>query len=418
MRVLATAKIEVVAPEGGESILIQFIKLYRDAVQYIVDGIWLLNDVPSEEKLHKMFYNELRRLGFRAHHASEIYKRGREVVEGAKRNRGSKPVLKKLTARIHPLDYRVDFSSKTLRIAVLNSEWVGLRLKWYKYLDKYLDGSWRPGEILVSCRNGKILVYITFHRDVKPIDFRAVMGIDINFNNVTYTVIDLNSNLVSIGVIPFKGLERALHLKKLSEELQKRYPNSWRFLKWVRGVRGRWLSKARNILVDSAHRASKKLVDIAKEYRALIVFEDLDRLKENSKHCYKLSWEKSLWCYKRIQMFTEYKAMVNGVKTVYVNPFKTSRRSPNGERLSFINYRYVMLGNVITSRDVIASWNIALRGLKKLKRVRGSWVKLSPDSPRNEAMKTRANGGIPGQEKYIHKYLRLIENNCLGETLT
>jgi len=58
MRVLATAKIEAVAPERGESILLQFLKLYRDAVQYIVDGIWFLGDTPSEEKLHKMFYSE------------------------------------------------------------------------------------------------------------------------------------------------------------------------------------------------------------------------------------------------------------------------------------------------------------------------------------------------------------------------
>ncbi len=129
MRVLATAKVEAVAPEGGEALLIQFIKMYRDAAQYIVDGIWLLNDVPSEKSLHKMFYSELRRQGFRAHHVSEIYKRAKEVVEGAKRNNGSKPVLKKLTARIHPLDYKVDFSAKTLRIAVLNNQWVELRLK-------------------------------------------------------------------------------------------------------------------------------------------------------------------------------------------------------------------------------------------------------------------------------------------------
>jgi len=63
MRVLATAKIEAAAPKGGETLLHQFLKLYRDAVQYIVDGIWLLDNIPSEEKLHKMFYNELRRLG-------------------------------------------------------------------------------------------------------------------------------------------------------------------------------------------------------------------------------------------------------------------------------------------------------------------------------------------------------------------
>ncbi|MCC6055380.1 MAG: IS200/IS605 family accessory protein TnpB-related protein [Desulfurococcaceae archaeon] len=405
MRVLATARVEAAAPEGGEALLIQFIKMYRDAVQCVVNRIWSLDDVPSEEKLHKMFYSELRRLGFRAHHVSEIYKRAREVVEGAKKNKGSKPVLKKLTARIHPLDYKIDFNAKTLRIAVLNDEWVELKLKWYNYLDKYLDGSWRPGEILVSYRNGKILVYITFHKDVKPIDSRAVMGVDINFSNITYTVIDLNSNLITIGVIPFKGLERALHLKKLAEDLQKRFSRSWWFLKWVRGVRGRWLNKARNILIDSAHRASKRLAEIAKEYNALIVFEDFEKLKENSNNNHKLSWEKSLWCYKRIQMFVEYKAAFHGIKTVYVNPAKTSRKSPNGKKLRFINYRYVELGGVVTSRDVIASWNIALRGLKKLKRMRGSRVKLSPDSPANEGMRTRPNAGNPEAKT---KYSQLI----------
>jgi putative transposase len=399
MRVLATAKIEAAAPKGGEAPLIQFLKAYRDAVQYIVDGIWFLNDVPSEEKLHKMFYSELKRLGFRAHHVSEIYKRAREVVEATKKNRGSKPILKKLTARIHPLDYKIDFSTKTLRIAVLNNEWVELKLKWYNYLNKYLDGSWRPGEILISYRNNKIFVYITFHKDVELTTPRAVMGIDINFSNITYTVIDLNGSLVSIGVIPFKGLERALHLKKLAEDLQKRFSRSWWFLKWVGRVRGRWLNRARNILIDSAHGLSKRLMEIAKEYKALIVFEDLNKLKENGNNNYKLSWGKSLWCYRRVQMFTEYKAMVYGIKTVYVNPAKTSKKSPNGKKLKFINYRYVELGNIVTSRDVVASWNMALRGLKKLKRMRGSRVKLSPDSPRNEAMKTRAKRGNPEARK-------------------
>jgi transposase len=98
-------------------------------------------------------------------------------------------------------------------------------------------------------------------------------------------------------------------------------------------------------------------------------------------------------------MFTEYKAVFHGIKTVYVNPFKTSRKSPNGKKLSFINYRYAMLGNVITSRDVIASWNIALRGLKKLKRMRGSRVMLSPDSPADEGVRTRPNAGNPKARK-------------------
>jgi putative transposase len=299
MRVLATARVEAVAPERSET-LIQFLKMYRDAVQYIVNNIWSLKKTPSTKQLHKMFYNELRKLGFRAHHVSEIYKRAKEVVEATKKNNGSKPILKKLTARIHPLDYKIDFNAKVLRVAVSNNEWVELKLKWYKYLDKYLDGFWSVGEIQVSYRDDKIFVYITFIKDAVLRGLKAVMGVDINFNNVTYTVIDLNGNLITMGVIPFKGLGKALHLKRLAEELQRRYPKSWRFLKWVRRVRARWLRRARNILNDSSHYIAKKVVNIAKECNALIVLEDLEKLKEKANGD-KLSWEAQMWCYRRVQ---------------------------------------------------------------------------------------------------------------------
>ena len=58
------------------------------------------------------------------------------VIEATKRNNGSKLVLKKLTIRIHQLDYRIDFNVKTPKIAVLNGQWVELKLRWCNYLDK------------------------------------------------------------------------------------------------------------------------------------------------------------------------------------------------------------------------------------------------------------------------------------------
>ena len=63
VRVRATVRVEAVAPEGGEGLLLEFLKAYRDAVQYIVDGIWGLEEVPSRRKLHKVFYGKLRKLG-------------------------------------------------------------------------------------------------------------------------------------------------------------------------------------------------------------------------------------------------------------------------------------------------------------------------------------------------------------------
>jgi len=406
VRATVTARVEAVTPKGDEGLLVEFLRTYRESVQLVVDEIWGLSEAPSWTELHTMFYSRLIRMGFRAHHVSEIYKRAKEVVESTKKNNGSKPILKKLTARIHTLDYRLDLNTKTIKIAVLHGKWIELKLEWYSYLNKYLDGSWKPGEIIVSYRHGRFYVYITFHRDVVFREPRVVMGVDINFNNITYTIINLNSELVSIGVIPFKGLKRALHLRKLAEELQKKHSRNWRFLKWARRIRARWLGKAKSILVDSAHRVSKKLVEIAREYNAVIVFEDLEEIKRNNNGGKRFSWMKPMWCYRRIQEYTEYKALLDGIKTIYVNPAKTSKKAPNGKKIKFINYRFLQLGEVVTTRDVVASWNLALKGLK---RMRGFWVKWSPDSPRSEAVKPRAKRGNPEAEKYpklftaIHK---------------
>ena len=104
-------------PEGSYDHLLEFLRLYRDAVQIVVNRIWSINKKLSRRKLHRLFYSDLVSMGFRAHHVSEIYKRAKEVVESTRKNNGSKPVLKKLTARIHTLDYRLDLNKKTIKMA-------------------------------------------------------------------------------------------------------------------------------------------------------------------------------------------------------------------------------------------------------------------------------------------------------------
>ena len=173
----------------------------------------------------------------------------------------------------------------------------------------------------------------------------------------------------------------------------------------ARRIRAMWLSRARSILVDTAHRVSKKLIEVAREYNAVIVFEDLDKLRGNNNGGRRLSWMKPLWCYQRIQEYTEYKALLEGIKTIYVNPAKTSKKPPNSKKLKFINYRFVQLGEIITTRDVVASWNLALRGLK---RMRGLGVTWSPNSPRSEAVKTRAKRGNPEAKTTHSKLITVI----------
>ena len=424
MRARATARVEVVAPERGEG-LIEFLKAYRDAVQEIVNELWRLRKTLSKATLHEIYYERLRARGFRAHHVSEIYKRAREVVGATKSNGGSRPLLRRLTARIHPLDYKIDLKAKALRLAILNDKWVELKLKWYDYLDKYLDGSWRLGEVLVSYKHDKVFAYLTFSREVQLREPKAVMGVDLNFDNATCTIVDLDGNLITIYPSPYRGLKRALHLKKLAERLQKEHSKSWRSQKWIRRARAKWLRRAKSILIDSAHYLAKRLVKIAEEYEACIAFEGLEKVKEDGNRDGDLAWEVQLWCYRRVQGFAKCKALVRGLRTVLVNLRNTSRQSPNSKPLKplkFLDYKIVELGGVVNSRDVIASWNIALRGLKKLRqehvevkserRMRGFRVTWSPDGLASEGVRARPDARNPGAVKLFTN----IRTDCLGRT--
>jgi putative transposase len=72
-------------PEGSYDKLLEFLKLYRDAIQIIVDRIWSIDEKLSKKKLHRLFYSDLMRLGFRAHHAKEIYINAKSLMESAKK---------------------------------------------------------------------------------------------------------------------------------------------------------------------------------------------------------------------------------------------------------------------------------------------------------------------------------------------
>ena len=260
-----------------------------------------------------------------------------------------------------------------MRIVVLNNEWIELKLQWYKHLDRYFNGEWKLKEILVSYRNDEVWVYFAFERKVVLRQPRAVMGVDINFNNITYTIVDTEGKLVTMGTIPFNGLKSALARKIIAEKMQKLYPKKWRYVKGIREAISKHERRARNILNDSCHYVSRRIVEMAKEYDALIVLEDLSKLRSRFNGSRRFNRKLSLWAYRKIHSFIHYKALIEEISAVYVNPRNTSKTSPIGGELEFINYRWVKLpsGYIIT-RDLVASWNLALKGLKLLTRDVGS----------------------------------------------
>jgi putative transposase len=112
-------------PEGSCDHLLELLRLYRDAVQSVVDRVWDLNTELSKKKLHRLFYSNLVRLGLRAHHAKEVYVYAKESTKG---NSGRKPVLRKLSARVDKYDYKLDLDNMTLILKLHSNYEVKLKL--------------------------------------------------------------------------------------------------------------------------------------------------------------------------------------------------------------------------------------------------------------------------------------------------
>jgi putative transposase len=159
-------------PEGSYDKLLEFLKLYRDAVQIIVDRIWGINEKLSWKKLHRLFYSDLMRLGFRAHHTKEIYVNAKSLMESAESNNGRKPILRKLSARIDKYDYKLDLNNMTLTLKLHNGYEARLRLIASRERVEKFRG-WSNYELVVKYEDGEFWVSIYFKRIVKSLNPRT-----------------------------------------------------------------------------------------------------------------------------------------------------------------------------------------------------------------------------------------------------
>jgi putative transposase len=356
-------------PEGSCDHLLDFLRLYRDAVQSVVDRVWGTNEKLSKKRLHRLFYNDLVSLGFRAHHAKEVYLYARSLVESAKGNGGRKPVLRRLSARIDRYDYRLDLGNMTLTLKLHNGYEVKLRLVTSRERVERFRG-WSNYELVVKYDGRGFWVSIYFRRVVRPLEPKTVMAIDLNFDNVTLAVFTLSGRLVKLK--RFKTPHRRILTHRIwIERIQGRYPRSWRFTKGIREAIERHSERIKNISWDYSHKLGDLVAELALKHSSLIVLEDLDELRENSKRGRRFNKRLGLWFYSRIQFCVEYEARERGLEIVKVNPRGTSSKCPKcGGRL--VEYRYRVLRcrrcSFIGDRDVIAIANLYRRYVSKYSR--------------------------------------------------
>jgi putative transposase len=188
-----------------------------------------------------MFYNILRSYGFRAHVAKNIYDHALALVKAVMECNGSKPTLKRLSARLDYQDVRVELDKGVVRI-IIRDKWYILRLKHRKeYIESFRNLRWK--EVHVKYVNGKLFVSIVFEFCYKPYIPRGIIALDINLRTITA----YDGSKVRRYRAKFVD---ALGKRKRVEDLMRRYPERWRFNENILSKVKALHRKSRNIVTD------------------------------------------------------------------------------------------------------------------------------------------------------------------------
>ncbi|ADM27670.1 transposase, IS605 OrfB family [Ignisphaera aggregans DSM 17230] len=381
--------------EGDLEDLLWDLVIYRYVLQRVIDVLWDLDVVPEKSQIHQMFYNMLRGYGFRAHVARNIYSTAIALVESAKDNRGSKPIVRRLSARLDYQDARIDLSNRTVRI-ILRDKWYILRIRHRdEYIEKFKGLKWK--EVHVKYYNARLYVSIVFETRYKLYTPRGVVALDVNLRHV-----------VSYDGSKVRGYRTrfidALSKKARAEDIQRKYPKRWRYNEKILNRIRELHRKSRNIVTDWCRKFAKEIVLKARRHGYAIALEDLEKLKGSfSGKNSKIVWKLTLFAYRKLQESVISKAVEYNIPIIFVDPRKTSSECPRCKS----KIRYIgRLGvchrcGFIADRDKIGAINIWIKVLEAYAGVPGS-------PPRAPAMKSETRRSRGTKHEGMKKVIKSI----------
>ena len=282
--------------------------------------------------------------------ACTIYKAFRKLKRKGK-VKTDKPLLKKDVIMLDDHLFRLDLEDWTVRISTPDGR-LEFKLLHGKYHEKFRD--WKVGQAWLVKRTDGIYLNVVFSKNVEIRNCRDVIGVDVNENNVT---IATNQNFIK-----FETRERVIRTAYFLK--RRKIQSKIRCRRVKAKVLAKYHDRERNRILDIYHKVANKIV--ALKTNSAIALENLKEIRKKINYSKELNGRLHRWSFRKFQQILEYKAKLNGIEVVYVNPHKTSslcpicgrKLSPNGQRLLKCEC------GLIADRDVVGSWNIRLRGLK------------------------------------------------------
>ncbi|CAI1492663.1 RNA-guided endonuclease InsQ/TnpB family protein [Thermococcus nautili] len=293
------------------------IERFKECVNAWISEIEQLGEYPTRKNVHSFAYKKIREQ-FKDLHSNvvqEAMNRAIEVYRAWLKTKGQKPVFTADVVSFKNVDVKID--RHFINVPLINKERVWLPMHVPKKLRKFLK--MKHGRVQISKVDDEYYAQISFEvPEPKPYEPKGWLGVDIGINHIV--VISDDKGKIN------KFYDNAIAWKKSVEYRRARL----QFLKDKRTKKGAWrilkrLShKEKNKMAYINHKIAKEIVELAKHYHYGIAIENLKGIRHhyNAKRHRKRLHK---WAYGDLIDKIVYKAKLNGVPVVFVDPRNTSR---------------------------------------------------------------------------------------------
>ncbi len=231
------------------------------------------------------------------------------------KTKGQKPTFTADVVSFKNVDVKID--RHFINVPLINNKRVWLPMYIPKKLRKFLK--MKHGRVQISKIGNEYYAQISFEvPEPEPYEPKGWLGVDIGINHIV-VISDVEGKINKFydsAIAWKKSVEyRRGKLQFLKDKGIKK--GAWRILK-------RLSHKERNKMSHINHKIAKEIIELAKHYRYGIAIENLKGIR----HHYNVKrYRKRLhkWAYRDLIDKIVYKAKLNGVPVVFIDPRNTSR---------------------------------------------------------------------------------------------
>ena len=355
-----TCKFKLSPNEQQKTILNELFSTYENIVKECLSKAIAMN-ITSRRKLHQAVYRELRER-YPSHPSHYIYTaitQGLGIFKSyrrlSRRRKNIKlPDIAKLDAILLDDTHLFWFNWGSLKLATHRGHIIA-PFEVHEHSKKFIN--WQiKGSRLVR-RSGEYFLHVTFRKAVEEKEPSGLLGIDVNEKSMDLAIVKRDKvKFVKIDISEAKYIRDRYFRKRRSIQSKTSGKTKAKLL-------AKYSGRERRRINSIIHKASKIILQIAKEEDVKPVMEKLTNIRERIRYGRKMNRRLHSMPFRKTQLYISYKVMEHGFKPGFVEPKNTSKTCPICGELNKPNghvFKCEKCG-LQADRHLVAAWNIAAK---------------------------------------------------------